>query len=186
MPLLDKLPPGCWLDMDMIPFGELQVWNPAIGEQVGHILMNGKGSRRMSGLNPAQKRTFMTMRALAASPLFMGGNLPGTDEESFALLTDPEMLACNQNGVTGKLMTYTDWTSTWLTPHRTKPGAGWFAIFNRDGVNPREVIADSGTLGIAPTSRLFDIWNRRDLGNLREPLRVTLDSDEVLFVRCES
>jgi hypothetical protein len=185
MPLLDKLPPGCWLDMDMIPFGELQVWNPAIGEQVGHILMNGKGSRRMSGLNPAQKRTFMTMRALAASPLFMGGNLPGTDEESFALLTDPEMLACNQNGVTGKLMTYTDWTSTWLTPHRTKTGAGWFAIFNRDGVNPREVIADSGTLGIAPTSRLFDIWNRRDLGNLREPLRVTLDSDEVLFVRYE-
>jgi hypothetical protein len=47
------------------------------------------------------------------------------------------------------------------------------------------VIADSGTLGIAPTSRLFDIWNRRDLGNLREPLRVTLDSDEVLFVRYE-
>jgi hypothetical protein len=183
MPLLDKLPPGCWLDMDMIPFGELQVWNPASGEQVGHILMNGKGSRRMSLLNSAQKRTFMTMRALAASPLMMGGNLPGTDEESFALLTDPEMLACNQNGVTGKLMTYTDWTSTWLTPHRTKPGTGWFAIFNRDGVNPREVVADPAALGITPASRLFDIWNRRDLGNLCEPLRLVLPPDEVLFVR---
>ena len=49
--------------------------NPSTGEQIGHILMTGKGSRRMSGLNPAQKRTFMTMRALGASPLFMGGNL---------------------------------------------------------------------------------------------------------------
>jgi alpha-galactosidase len=183
MPLLDKLPPGCWLDMDMIPFGELQVWNPSSGEQVGHILMNGKGSRRMSGLNSPQKRTFMTMRALAASPLMMGGNLPGTDEESFALLTDSEMLACNQNGVTGKLMTYTDWTSTWLTPHRTKSGAGWFAIFNRDGENPREVVADSAILGIAPESRLSDIWNRRDLGDLRAPLRQVLPPDEVLFVR---
>lgn len=183
MPLLDKLPPGCWLDMDMIPFGELQVWNPSQGEQVGHILMNGLGSRRMSNLNSPQKRTFMTMRALAASPLMMGGNLPGTDEEAFALLTDPEMLACNQNGVTGKLMTYTDWTNSWLTPHRTKPGAGWLAIFNRDGENPREVVADSAILGIASESRLFDIWNRRDLGNLCQPLRLTLPPDEVLFVR---
>lgn len=181
MPLLDKLPEGCWLDMDMIPFGELQVWNP--GGDSGHILMNGKGSRRMSGLNSAQKRTFMTMRALAASPLMMGGNLPGTDEESFALLTDAETLACNQNGVTGKLVTYTDWTSTWLTPHKTEPGAGWFGIFNRDGENPREVVADSATLGIAPESKLYDIWGRSNIGDLRGPLPRTLEPDEVLFVR---
>jgi alpha-galactosidase len=185
LPLLDKLPEGCWLDMDMIPFGELQVWNPASGEQVGHILMNGMGSHRMSGLNSPQKRTFMTMRALAASPLMMGGNLPGTDEESFALLTDPEMLACNQNGVTGKLVTYTDWTSTWLTPHREKEGAGWFAVFNRDGENPREIVADSATLGIAPESRLSDIWNRNEIGDLRAPLRLTLPPDHVLFVKYE-
>lgn len=186
LPMLEKLPQGCWLDMDMIPFGELQVWNPAQGEQVGHILMNGKGSHRMSGLNSPQKRTFMTMRALAASPLFMGGNLPGTDEESFALLTHPEMLACNRNGVTGKLMTYTEWTSTWLTPHRERPGAGWFGIFNRDGASPREIVADAATLGIAPESRLYDIWNRRELGPLRTPLRLTLPPDEVLFARYES
>jgi hypothetical protein len=137
--------------------------------------MNGRGSRRMSGLNSAQKRTFMTMRALAASPLMMGGNLPATDDESFALLTDPEMLACNQNGVMGKLVEYTDWTSTWLTPHATRPGAGWFAIFNRDGVNPREVSFDA-----APPGQLFDIWNRREIAR---PVRATLPPDEVLFVR---
>ena len=186
MPLLDKLPPGCWLDMDMIPFGELQVWNPASGEQVGHILMNGKGSRRMSGLNSPQKRTFMTMRALAASPLMMGGNLPGTDEESFALLTDPEMLACNQNGVTGKLMTYTDWTSTWLTPHRSQAGAGWLGIFNRDGNHSREIVVDSKVLGIPPQSQIHDIWNRRDLGRLTKPITLTLAPDEVLFGRFQS
>jgi alpha-galactosidase len=178
-----ELPHGCWLDMDMIPFGELQVWNPAEGEQVGHILMNGKGSHRMSGLNSAQKRTFMTMRALAASPLMMGGNLPGTDEESFALLTDPEMLACNQNGVMGKLVTYTDWTSTWLTPHRNAPDSGWFGIFNRDGQNPCEIVVDAAVLGIPPGSRIYDIWNRRELGALANPITLTLAPDEVLFGR---
>jgi alpha-galactosidase len=181
LPLLENLPEGCWLDMDMIPFGELQVWNP--GGESGHILMNGKGSHRMSGLNSAQKRTFMTMRALAASPLMMGGNLPGTDEESFQLLTDPEMLACNQNGVTGRLVHYTDWTCTWITTHRSNPGAGWFGIFNRDGENPREVVADSATLGIAPESKLYDIWGRSEIGDLRAPLQRTLEPDEVLFVR---
>ena len=181
MPLLDKLPPGCWLDMDMIPFGELQVWN-ASGE-TGEILMNGSGSRRQSQLNSAQKRTFMTMRALAASPLMMGGNLPGTDEESFQLLTDPAVLACNQNGVIGKLVTFTDWTNTWRTPHRSQAGAGWFGIFNRDGSHPREIVADAKVLGISPASRLYDIWNRQELGNLSQPLRLTLPADEVLFVR---
>jgi hypothetical protein len=185
VPLIDKLPAGCWFDMDMIPFGELQVWNPPAGEAVGDIQMNGRGSRRMSGLNSAQKRTFMTMRALAASPLMMGGNLPGTDEESFALLTDPEMLACNQNGVTGRLATCTDWTCTWLTPHRNRAGAGWFGVFNRDGQNPREIVADAAVLGVPPQSRLFDVWNRRPLGDLKAPLRMTLGPDEVLFVRYE-
>jgi hypothetical protein len=182
MPLIDRLPQGCWLDMDMIPFGELQVWNPA-QEQVGHILMNGKGSRRMSELNSAQKRTFMAMRALAASPLMMGGNLPGTDEESFALITDPGMLACNQNGRIGRLVAYTDWTSTWVTPHRTRSGAGWFGIFNRDPSNQREVVVDAAILGIPPSSRLCDVWNSRDIGELRQPLRQMLPPDEVLFVR---
>ncbi|HOS44055.1 MAG TPA: glycoside hydrolase family 27 protein [Armatimonadota bacterium] len=183
MPLLAQLPHGCWLDMDMIPFGELQVWNPAADEPVGHMLMNGRGARRMSGLNDPQKRTFMTMRALAASPLFMGGNLPGTDDYSFQLLTDPELLACNQHGVTGHLVTYTEWTSTWQTPHRARPDSGWFGIFNRDGAHPRDIVADAGVLDIPPHSRLFDIWNRRDLGDLTAPLCVTVPPDDVLFVR---
>jgi hypothetical protein len=181
LPRLDRLPAGCWLDMDMIPFGELQVWNLAEGEQVGHILMNGKGSRRMSGLTSAQKRTFMAMRALAASPLMMGGNLPGTDEESFSLLTDPGMLACNQNGVTGRLLARTALSSTWRTPHRSQPGAGWFGIFNRDGRSPREIVVDGAVLGIPPGSRVYDIWNRRELGSLAQPIKLTLEPDGVLF-----
>jgi hypothetical protein len=125
----------------------------------------------------------MAMRALAASPLMMGGNLPGTDEESFALITDPGMLACNQNGRIGRLVAYTDWTSTWVTPHRTRSGAGWFGIFNRDPSNQREVVVDAAILGIPPSSRLCDVWNSRDIGELRQPLRQMLPPDEVLFVR---
>ena len=131
----------------------------------------------------AQKRTFLAMRALAASPLIMGGNLPGTDEESFSLLADPGMLACSANGVSGRLVGHTDWTCTWLTPHRERADTGWFGIFNRDGARPREVVVDAAALGIPPSSRVHDIWGRRDLGTLAQPLRLTLPPDEVLFAR---
>ena len=44
------------------------------------------------------------MRALAASPLMMGGDLPSLDDFALKLITDQEMLACNQNGVMGSLV----------------------------------------------------------------------------------
>ena len=75
-----------------------------------------------------------------------------------------------------------DWTSTWLTPSRTVPGAGWFGVFNRDGKSPREVSVDAVATGISSGNRGYDIWNRRDLGTLKS-LRVVLGPDEVLFVR---
>ena len=183
MPLLDTQPDGFWLDQDMIPFGELCVWNSSEGKDAGNALFSGRGTRRMSGLNEPQKQTFITMRALGASPLFFGGNLPGTDEFSFRLVTDPEMLACNQNGVTGRLVAFTDCTSTWKTPHRNKPDCGWLGVFNRDGANPQQITLDAASVNIPPDCRLFDIWNRRDLGSLSHPLQMTLPPDEVLFVR---
>lgn len=67
---------GLWYDMDMIPFGKLCVWNKGNGEGEENVELNGRGKERMSALSLAQKRTFLAMRALAASPLFAGG---GTD-----------------------------------------------------------------------------------------------------------
>jgi hypothetical protein len=60
---------GFWLDMDMIPFGELQVMLP--GKINEH--MAGDGTHRFDRFTVPQKETFMTMRAMSASPLFMGG-----------------------------------------------------------------------------------------------------------------
>jgi alpha-galactosidase len=46
-------------------------------------------------LNPDQMRTFITMRALSALPLMMGGDLPSLDAFSLQLITNDDMLACN-------------------------------------------------------------------------------------------
>ncbi len=178
----EEAPDGFWLDQDMIPFGELQINRGRPQDEDGNPLMSGRGRRRMSMLNEPQKRTFITMRALGASPLFMGGNLTETDGYSFQLLTDPDMLACNQNGITGHLIEKTDTTCTWKTPHRSISDAGWFGIFNRDPDGTRTVKLDCDTLGIEQTCSLYDVWNERELSNLTEPIEITLSPDDVLFV----
>jgi len=124
--------PGFWPDLDMIPFGKLQLMAPDWAEATGEtIALAGLGTTRWSRFSPAQMRTFITMRALAASPLFMGGDLISLDDYSHSLITHPEMLACNQNGVSGFNTWDNQGVEIWVTPDKEKVGKGWLGVFNR-------------------------------------------------------
>jgi hypothetical protein len=119
-----KEQPGFWIDMDMISFGQLQLMSPPSRDKKktlmdkGDIALAGKGVHRQCQLSGPQMETFITMRALAASPLMMGGDLPSLDEVSLTLITDPDMIACNQNGVMGSLMLEKDCLETWKVGRR--------------------------------------------------------------------
>ena len=90
----------CYLDLDMVPFGELQSYIPAHlpKDHVPHDL----NEKRQCRLSLEAKRTFMTQRVMAASPILFGGNLERTPEEDFELLTNEDALKCHRNGITGK------------------------------------------------------------------------------------
>lgn len=62
----------------------------------------------------------------------MGGDLPTTDDFSFELITNKEILACNQNGLAGKLIYVNDGIEIWKTPSKNNPKEGWLGIFNRN------------------------------------------------------
>jgi len=55
--------------MDMIPFGHIRVNYPLTRNK----LKSTRGYERMDYFSYAQKKSFITQRAMAASPLFMGG-----------------------------------------------------------------------------------------------------------------
>lgn len=126
---------GFWIDMDMIPFGKLQVMSPPPSAESKadnkQAALAGKGYTRKSRLTPDQMRTFITMRALAASPLMMGGELPGLDEFSLKLLTNKEMISCNQNGVMGKIIHDQGGIIIAKTPLKKGGNDGWIGLFNR-------------------------------------------------------
>jgi len=173
-----------WIDMDMIPFGHLGMSIPD-----PNYLTNSKegiesGSERLSAFTKDQKYTFITLRAMSASALMMGGDLPTSDEFSFELITDKEMLACNQNGIVGKLVYVNDSIEIWKTPYRNNKNEGWFGVFNRSKVL-KSIKIESEILALPKdkTFVIYNIWDKEDIGILTDSVQIPIqvNSQGVLF-----
>lgn len=168
---------GFWIDMDMIPFGKLQLMNPKpdgvkgdeskgelrkmmdSGELERMELLSGKGFTRWSELSRDQMYTFITLRALAASPLMMGGDLPSLDDFSLRLITNEDILACNQNGFMGQLEYEDQGIEAWNAA-RTNTKGGWIGIFNRTDAK-KSISLEQLDLGLEQGAAydIRDVWN---------------------------
>lgn len=160
--------PGFWIDMDMIPFGQLQLMSPPSKDQSktlmdkGDIALAGKGVHRWCQLTQAQKQTFIALRALAASPLMVGGDLATIDEHSLSLVTNSQMLACNQNGVMGKCLFQRDGVEVWQALKKGQSDTGWVGIFNRsDKVQGLTITPEMLGIDLDLTLQVQDVWNDR-------------------------
>lgn len=179
-----KEEPGFWIDMDMIPFGQLQLMSPKpkglkgdesreeivnkikSGELSNVELLAGKGFNRWSEFTKDQMYTFITLRALAASPLIMGGDLPTLDDFSLNLITNKDVLECNQNGVMGTLVYDVDGIEIWNTPKKNSED-GWVGIFNRtDDVQSISLNHENLGLESSQYTKLFDIWKESNISSL--------------------
>lgn len=174
---------GFWLDLDMIPFGHIRVNypnNPNFEE-------SSRGYNRLDNFSYAQKKTFITQHAMAASPLFMGGELTSSPNIVFELITHPEMLACNQNGVAGELetriKTYSTFLDIWKTPHRVKNQQGWIGIFNRNEYQENITLAKEA-LGLekGTSYQLYDIWGNRSIEDAAS-IYFEIPAEDVVFIR---
>lgn len=177
---------GFWLDLDMIPFGHIRINYPV----TLNILRSTRGYERMDNFSYAQKKTFITQRAMAASPLFMGGALTSSPVTVFELITNTGMLDCNQNGVTGELVTrihnYSMKIDVWKTHHRNIANEGWIGIFNRNQY--MEILKlDKKEIGLdtAITYKLYDIWGKRIIEDT-DPFYFQIPSDDVIFLHYSS
>ncbi len=188
---------GFWIDMDMIPFGQLQLMSPKPkgisgkesrdeindkinqGEVKKFELLAGKGFNRWCEFSKDQMYTFITMRALAASPLMMGGDLPTLDKFSLNLITNKDILACNQNGIMGSLVYDKDSTEIWRSPKKNGKG-GWIGIFNRkdDPISISLKPTDFGS-DFKKSAILFDVWNNKKIKNLN----FKVNANGVVFIK---
>lgn len=162
---------GSFLDMDMVCFGRLSV------------TQNGG---RDCKFTEDQKRTFMVQRALAASPLMLGGVLYTMDDFSLSLFTHPDILACNKNAVIGKLVHRDGNVDVWKTPERGNEKNGWIGIFNRNGDKSLTVEKGLTEMGLDAGRKyvLKDLWSGKSLPVSGKHV-FEIPADGVVFLRYE-
>ena len=163
---------GSFLDMDMICFGRLSV--------------NNDDGGRDCRFTEDQKRTFMVQRAMAASPLMLGGVLYTMDDFSMSLFKHPDILSCNRNGVIGKLVCRKGLIDVWQTPERSSDDNGWIGIFNRSESDSQNVSLSLKDLGLVDSSHYSfeDLWKGNSL-SCEDSIKVTVPPDGVAFIRYE-
>ena len=141
-------------------------------------------------------RTFITQRALFASPLIVGGDLPTLDDYSLELLTNSDMLACNQNGHPATLISEKGSIEIWTTAISDVQIKGWIGIFNRSGKS-KKINISKEKLGlvtfysekknkmerIVPNKFLLkNIWDNIDFPLGNDEITVTVRSQDVIFI----
>jgi alpha-galactosidase len=143
--------PGSWPDADMLPIGELQ---PAPGD----------GPPRTSRLTEDEQRTMMTLWCISRSPLFLGGNLTRMDGFTKSLLTNPGLIAVDQQSVNNKLVGQDGDVVAWTADSSTSP-SNYLALFNV-GEASVKVESTFGSYGFPNTAyKLRDVWMRKELGD---------------------
>jgi hypothetical protein len=144
--------PGHWPDGDMIPFGHLCQRNCDVHPD------------RWTRFTRNEQVTLMSLWALAPSPLMLGMNLPDNDDWTTALLTNPEVMAVNQDpaGHPVQKMTGTNVPGeAWIK--QLADGSHAVGFFNRSGETNTIQVAWHD-LGLAAKPAVRDLWVRQDLG----------------------
>lgn len=134
--------PGFWSDPDMLMVGVTHV--SAAGEAV---------------LTPAESRAHLGLWAILAAPLMAGHDVRDTSADVLAMLTNPEMLAIDQDplGVQGRRVRADGAVEVWAKP--LSGGQAAILLVNR-GAEPIEATATAAEVGLPPGSayRLTDVW----------------------------
>jgi hypothetical protein len=193
-------------DLDMIPFGELCLLkrDANFAQGADAAFCAGDTKHHWCAFTKDQKETFITQRAMAASPLIIGGCLESMDEDSLRLLTNTDMLACNQNGVMGMDTRHSpEGLEIFITPEKGPDvngyqayqgvSKGWLAVFNREDTPTRTALNWQmlGLLGEKnnPEPGCYQIFNIWQGGSLtlayKDLLETEIPPHGVVFYRFE-
>ena len=156
---------GSWPDCDMIPLGKLS---------------KGFGKERQTNFTPAEEKTMLTLWSIFRSPLILGTDLTQLDEESLALITNPEVLSLNRQSHSAFQVMRNEDQCIWQSFGQGCPAKGqdvFVALFNlSDG--DREVSLPLQSLKGISSSKTYsvrDLWQRRDLFPLQGDAELSIN-----------
>lgn len=145
---------GAYPDADMLP--------------LGHISIRGeRGEDRQSRFTRDEVITMLTLWSIFRSPLMLGCDLPTTDDDTIALLSNPEVLAVNQHSRRNRELFRQGDGIVW-TAESVDGKEQYFALFN---ISDHELTV---SVDLDSKVQVRDLWARLDLGTFAGSLRAVL------------
>ena len=148
--------PGHWPDADMLPVGHLSVGHRSVGKD------------RFTNLTRDEQLTLLSFWSLLPSPLMVGANLPDNDAWTLALLTNPEVIAVNQDALGQSAQRLTNnlaGVEIWTKKLADKSLA--VGVFNRSkAAMPVNLVWRD--LGLRAKPAVRDLWLRQDLARAKK------------------
>jgi alpha-galactosidase len=166
----------------LAPYGGPDAWNDLDMLVVG---LKGKGQSALhgGGLSAAEYRTHMSLWVLACSPLMIGCDLRKMDAESRALLSNPEVLAVNQDAlaVPGRRVWRQGPLEAWTKP--LADGNLALLLANR-GSGGADLSVTAGSLGLLEGPKaLRDLWMQKDVEGFNQVLTRRVQPHESLLFK---
>jgi len=149
--------PGHWPDADMLPLGRIGI-------------RAERGTDRRTRLTADEQITLMSLWAVFRSPLMFGGDLPSSDDFTFSLLTNPEVLAVNQSAFGSREVFNRGGHIVWMSD-APDSGDRYVALFNtRDSRGAEPIPVSFSEMGLESPCRVRDLWKRKDMGIFEDGL----------------
>ncbi len=126
----------------------------------------------IDGLTNDQRQTAVTLWSIAAAPLQLGDDLTVLDSFGVQLLTNEEVIAVDQSGVAGHVVTEGN-TPVWA--QNLCDGSYYVALFNLTATSA-PVSVNWINLGFQGSADVRELWAHNDLGIFANTYTVTLDA----------
>ena len=150
---------GGWNDLDSLEIGN--------GDQVG--------------LTADQRRTQMTLWAMAASPLILGTDLTALTSTDIAMLTNDRVLGVNQDGVAAKRIINV--TNQQVFSKKESSGAFVVALFNTGTSGNQTIKVNWSQVGFTGSANVTDLWSGATSGPTANSYTATLRPGEQRLIR---
>ena len=149
---------------------------------IGHIGDECVGLPRESNFSHAEQMTLLSYCSLLPSPLMLGADVRKLNAWTRALLTNPEVLAVNQDSLGAAMFcaAHGQGYEVWAKP--LADGSLAVGLFNL-GNDDAPVKATWGALKITGERNVRNLWLHKDLGRITGQFETIVKSHGAILIR---
>lgn len=164
-------------------FATASAWQPYAGPGGWNDLDSLEvGNGTNTGLTPDQRRSHLTLWAMASAPLLLGTDLTNLDPTDLAMLTNDSVLGVDQDAIAAKRVLTSGNGQVWAK--KESDGSYVVALFNTGTTGTATVSVNWSQVGITTGSAtVTDLWAQQTVGKVSGTYSATLRPGETRLIR---